>query len=174
MFSFNTNFDPLINKLKKHSSSDKKNPEEEISNLENVFKNELKSDFDSDKKISPGKLRKIGDLNNDGKVDFEDVLKLKEILEGKLKPNEEELECADLNHDGVVDYEDLNLMINLVVGSRRAEDRVLELQSVYDELKMNLEQGLTNPDVDRMKISAVKAELEQAIADFILQSNNIN
>ena len=169
MFTLNTNFDPLIGKLKKYFSNDRENPEVRINNLENVFKREFKNDFDSDKQISSGKLRKIGDLNNDGKIDFDDVLLLKEVLEGKRKLDQKEFEYADLNHDGKVDYEDLNLMINIAFESRRAEDRVIELQEEYDDLIIKQENGLESPSINKMRISSVKTELEQAIADFILQ-----
>ncbi len=128
--------------------------------------------FDSkEKEISSEKLRKPGDLNNDGEIDFEDVLILKEVLEGKRKLDQKELEYADLNRDGVVDYKDLNLMINIVIESRKAEDRVMELQGVYDALQMKQEQGLAKSGIDKARIDTVKADLEQAIADFILQSH---
>lgn len=157
------NLDPLFRKVNKQLPEDnKKDPQEEITKLDQLINEGLKKEpYD--------KLRKTGDLNDDGKIDFEDVLILKEVLEGKRKLDEKELECADLNRDGIVDYKDLNLMINMVCESRRAEDRVMELQSVYDELKMKQEQGLANTDIDKVRISTVKADLEQAIADFILQ-----
>ncbi|OGI06307.1 MAG: hypothetical protein A3I68_03110 [Candidatus Melainabacteria bacterium RIFCSPLOWO2_02_FULL_35_15] len=157
------NLDPLFRKVNQQLPEDnKKDPQKEITKLDQIINEGLKKEpYD--------KLRKAGDLNDDGKIDFEDVLILKEVLEGKRKLDDKELECADLNRDGIVDYKDLNLMINLVCESRRAEDRVMELQSVYDELKMKQEQGLANTDMDKIRISTVKIELEQAIADFILQ-----
>lgn len=62
-------------------------------------------------------------------------------------------------------------MINIACESRRAEDRILELQGVYNELKLKQEMGLANSDIDKMRINTIKAELEQAIADFILQGH---
>ncbi len=157
------NLDPLFRKVDKQLSEDnKKDPQNEITKSDQIINEWLKNEpYD--------KLRKMGDLNDDGKIDFEDVLILKEVLEGKRKLDEKEFEYADLNHDGIVDYKDLNLMINIVCESRRAEDRVMELQSAYDELKVKQEQGLANTEIDKIRINTVKAELEQAIADFILQ-----
>jgi hypothetical protein len=157
------NLDPLFRKVNKQLPEDnKKDPQKEIIELEQIINEGFK-------KESYDKLRKAGDLNDDGKTDFEDVLILKDVLEGRRKLDEKELECADLNHDGIVDYKDLNLMINMVCESRKAEDHVTELQSIYNELKMKQEQGLANTDIDKIRISTIKNELEQAIADFILQ-----
>ena len=169
------NLDPLFNKLEKHLSDDKENPDKEITRIEDLFKKELRDDFDVGRE-EPASMesRQIGDLNNDGKIDFDDLLVLKDILEGKFKPDEKELKFADLNRDGIVDYKDLNLMINLVIESKRAEDQISALQGVYNELTMKSEQGLANSDVDKVKINTVKDELEEAIAQFILQKHNTN
>lgn len=171
MFTLSMNLDPILDKPGRSLTDSKTNPEKGISNIDNILKKELKTDFNPDKQLSPGKSRKIGDLNNDGKVDFDDVLILKEVLEGSRKLDESELGYADLNHDGIIDQKDLNLMINIACESRRAEDRILELQGVYNELKLKQEMGLANSDIDKMRINTIKAELEQAIADFILQGH---
>ena len=164
MFTFNMNIDPMADKFGRHLSDKRGNLDNEINRLDHVFKEELSSE----------KLRKPGDLNDDGKVDFEDVLMLKEVLEGKRKLDQKELEYADLNRDGVVDYKDLNLMINIVIESRKAEDRVMELQGVYDQLQMKRDQGLAKSGMDKARIDTVKDNLEQAIADFILRSHDVN
>ena len=169
------NLDPILKNLGKYFSNNQDSTEEEISSLEHVFKREFREDPNSDEKeLLPGKLRKIGDLNNDGKVDIDDVLALKDVLEGKRHLDEKELYYADLNQDGVVDYKDLNLMINVVFESRKAEEKVIELQGVYDELTMKQEHGLTSSNIDKVRIDTVKSELEHAIADFILQNHDLN
>ena len=55
--------------------------------------------------------------------------------------------------------------------SKKSENRIIELQSVYDELKDRQEQGLTISDLDKLRINTVKSELEQAIGDSILKSH---
>lgn len=165
------NFDPIFQKLGKIFSGNKENAENEIDKIDLYLKEVLKQEFNPDKSEgSSRKERRVGDLNNDGKIDFDDVLMLKDVLEGKRELDEKELEYADLNHDGVVDYKDLNLMIDLVFESRKAEDRVMELQGVYDEMQMREEKGLASSSLDKLRMGTVKSELEQAIANFILQS----
>jgi hypothetical protein len=164
---FNMNLDPMAGKFGKHLSDKRENSDNGVNRSDHIFNNELEE-------MSSEKLRKPGDLNDDGKIDFEDVLILKEVLEGKRKLGQKELEYADLNGDGVVDYKDLNLMINLVIESRKAEDRVMELQGVYDQLQMKRDQGLAKSGMDKARIDTVKDNLEQAIADFILRSYDVN
>ena len=155
------NFDPLYNKIKNESGQ---NPEKDITDSE---KNKLDKDFHF-------LLRKSGDLNNDGKVDMDDILLMKDALDGKIELSEDELQCADINHDGIVDYKDFNLLINHVLESKKAEDRVYELQSTYDEMKMRRDKGQLSSHIDELRENTVKAELEQAIADFIIQNHNEN
>ena len=161
------NLDPILKNLGKHFSNSEENPEKEIDSIEHVFKRGLKDDFNLES-------RKIGDLNNDGKIDFDDVLILKDVLDGKRKLDEKEFEYADLNHDGIIDYKDLNLMIELVFESKRAEERVSQLQGVYDELKIKESMGLASSGRDKIRIDVAKGELEQAIANFILQNHEGN
>lgn len=153
------NFDPLNNRIKKELSKSGPNP------------GEARADGSIDKDFH-SLLRKGGDLNNDGKVDMDDILLMKDALDGKIELNEEELACADINHDGVVDYKDLNLLINHVLETKRAEERVNELQSAYEEMKAKRDKGYLSSHIDELRENTVKAELEQAIADFILQNHN--
>ncbi len=167
------NLDPIFNKLINIFSSEKETPELNINDIEHILKRKL-TETPAIENIdeTPQKLTyKLGDLNNDGKVDFDDVLILKDVLDGKRKLTEEELLRADLNQDGEIDYKDLNMLIDTVIESKRAEDRVMGLQGRYDELQTHHEDGTSASPMELMKINTVKAELEQAIADFILKSH---
>lgn len=167
------NFDPILNKLINIFSSEKESPELNVNDIEHILKKKLAEVPDVENiDETPQKLTyKPGDLNNDGKIDFDDVLILKDALDGKRELTEEELLCADLNQDGEIDYRDLNMLIDVVIESKRAEDRVSGLQGMYDEMKTKYEDGASVPPVELMKMNTVKAELEQAIADFILKSH---
>ena len=72
------------------------------------------------------------------------------------------------NEDGVAELEGF---LHRELRGKKAEEKVSELQDIYGELVVREEQGLANSDVDKVRISGIKAELEQAIADFILQNH---
>ena len=79
-----------------------------------------------------------------------------------------ELSNTRKNEDGIVELEGF---LNRELRGKKAEEKVSELQDIYDELVVREEQGLANSDIDKVRISGIKAELEQAIADFILRSH---
>ena len=76
------------------------------------------------------------------------------------------------HEDGVTELE--GFFKRELRGTRKPEDRVSELQSAYNELSIKREQGLPGSGIDEMKMNTVKAELEQAIADLILQNHKTN
>ena len=151
--------DPLNQKQNPGQPEWNDTSEDDITSLESVIQRSLHLE----------RFRRPGDLNNDGKVDMDDVLMMKDVLDGKIHLDEDELKYADINHDGIVDYKDLNLMINLVLESNKAEEKVTELQSVYDEVKKKEEKGSSISNLDKVQINSAKADLEQAIADLILK-----
>jgi hypothetical protein len=57
---------------------------------------------------------KYGDVNNDGKVNVDDVKIIQSYLKGKMKFNDIQLEAADVNEDGEVTDEDVNLLLKYI------------------------------------------------------------
>ncbi|MBI3590634.1 MAG: hypothetical protein HY094_04560 [Candidatus Melainabacteria bacterium] len=63
---------------------------------------------ENDNDISKPKKRKLdGDLNEDGRVDWHDVIFLEMAINGDVKLTDEQMRQLDLNHDGVVDAKDV-------------------------------------------------------------------
>lgn len=59
-----------------------------------------------------------GDINNDHKINDEDTLKLKDIINKKLDPSSDEFSAADLNDDGEVDSKDWSFMLKRLKGPK--------------------------------------------------------
>ncbi|OGI18304.1 MAG: hypothetical protein A3B68_04515 [Candidatus Melainabacteria bacterium RIFCSPHIGHO2_02_FULL_34_12] len=107
--------------------------------------------------------RRHGDLNNDGKIDKEDLEILKDYLDGNKKLSEEEKEYYDVNEDGVVDEKDYQVLFSFI-NRHEIEDRVRELDALYLSLIGNENSGSVVLGVDNSNIETVKAELDSAKA----------
>lgn len=59
----------------------------------------------------------VGDVNNDGKIDFKDYAMVKRYLLGTYELTEEQLKRADVNGDGVVSSTDYALLKRKVLGT---------------------------------------------------------
>lgn len=60
---------------------------------------------------------KVGDINQDGAVNWDDVTAMNAHLSGQTVLTGNPLRSADTNNDGVVDYTDLSVLINYVSGT---------------------------------------------------------
>ena len=58
----------------------------------------------------------MGDLNQDGFVNVQDIILTINIILG-APPNDYELCSGDINEDGVIDILDIVLLINLILSS---------------------------------------------------------
>lgn len=129
-----------------------------VNDLDKVF---LKN---NDVKHSEHKHRKKGDVNNDGKIDNDDIKLVKDHLDGKITLDKEQLESADMDGDGKVDLRDLRLMLYRFDERSNLEDRVSQLQQLYRSLSAVHDNGTDNPisKVDGSYLSDVKEELDNA------------
>lgn len=66
---------------------------------------------------------KLGDINNDGVVDVNDLLLLVDYMCDKVTLSEKQLKCADIDKDGHVDCEDVQLL-------RQAIDNKIDLGTI--------------------------------------------
>ena len=75
----------------------------------------------SNKKISSDFIKvyivRVGDINQDGVVNWDDVSSINNHLSGQTVLTGNPLRSADTNNDGVVNYSDLSILINYVNGS---------------------------------------------------------
>ncbi|SHJ13454.1 C25 family cysteine peptidase [Desulfofundulus thermosubterraneus] len=60
--------------------------------------------------------RAKGDVNGDGVVDVQDVVRTVNIALGRVQPNDEERNAADANGDGVINVLDVVLIANIALG----------------------------------------------------------
>lgn len=104
----------------------------------------------------------LGDLNKDGRVDYKDLVILKNYLNGDEELTEEESKAADVNQDGVVNQADFYLLFYGITERDKAEDKVRELQDLYVSLIGNKYLAQVVLGVDNSNINAVKAELTRA------------
>lgn len=101
----------------------------------------------------------LGDLNRDGRVDYKDLVILKNYLNGDEELTEEQSKAADVNQDGVVNQADYYLLFYGITERDKAEDKVRELQDLYVSLVGNKYLTHVVVGVDNSNINAVKAEL---------------
>ena len=116
---------------------------------------------------------KNGDLNDDGKIDQDDIKILEDYLNGKKDLTENQRKCSDLNKDGVIDEKDLKILY-LFTQRRELEDRVRDLQDLYSALVGQQTPGHTVLGVDNGNMELVKAELDSATALLAILNNSIS
>ena len=59
----------------------------------------------------------MGDLNQDGSINVQDIILTINIILG-APPSDYEICSGDLNEDGVIDILDIILLINLILSSK--------------------------------------------------------
>ena len=104
--------------------------------------------------------RKKGDINEDGKVNSEDLKLLKEHLNGEKELSEEQLQYADLNDDGKVDLNDYRFFVYALTEKNHLEDRINELQVLYTALKAKDKPSNVVRGVNNSNIESVESELD--------------
>jgi len=62
-----------------------------------------------------------GDIDGDGKINVDDILIIREIIFGLLKPNPEAMWASDVNEDGVVDIYDILAMRDIIFGAAKGD-----------------------------------------------------
>lgn len=105
-----------------------------------------------------GKLK--GDLNNDNKVDSEDLKILKDFLDGKRDLNDEQKANADMNGDNVIDKKDYALFVYALTEGNALKDKLLELQSLYANLTGNKKLDKEVLGVNNSEINSVQLEMD--------------
>ena len=136
-------------------------PQKQIEKVETFLRNHIE-DFSLETKA----LQKF-DLNGDGKVDNEDLELFNQYQEGEVEFSEEQKEAADVNGDGAVDKKDYSLFIYAILHKAEAEDRVRDLESLYNSLSKNQKPFMVVSGVDGADIKSVKSELSQAVSNLI-------
>lgn len=106
----------------------------------------------------------VGDLNRDGKIDYEDLKVLRDYVKGDSELTEEQHENADVNQDGVVNENDYYFLYYGISERDKVEDRIMELESLYVTLIGGKQSASAVLGVDNSSIDAVKAELDMAKA----------
>ncbi|GEM_PF-6378150 len=120
-----------------------------------------------DKELLAKQARKKGDINDDGKIDHEDIEILKDYLGGKSELTEEQRKNSDLNQDGVVDERDFKILYSFAT-RREVEDKVRDLQDLYSSLSGQHIPGHVVLNVDNENIESVKSELDSAKALLVI------
>lgn len=64
--------------------------------------------------VGPIEIKKPGDLNDDGEVDFADFANLVNYING-MSPSDFSEELADVNEDGIIDIVDVTKIIDLII-----------------------------------------------------------
>ena len=136
-------------------------PQRQVDKLETILKKQVLS------KQSENKALKKFDLNGDGKVDNEDLELFNQYQEGEVEFSEEQKEAADVNNDGKVDKKDYSLFIYAILHKAEAEDKVRDLESLYNSLSKNQKPSMVVSGVDGADIKSVKFELSQAVSNLI-------
>ncbi len=119
-----------------------------------------------------GKLHRVGDINNDGKIDKEDIELLEDYINGEGELTEEQKANADLNGDGKIDKKDLQIL-RIFMQRRETEERVRDLEGLYSALSGEQTSAHIVLGVDNGNIESVKSELDSAKALLAILNNVI-
>ena len=78
-----------------------------------TLSSELTIDYKNTKKIEDGIL--YGDVNQDGVINMEDVVKISKFITGQIELTDDQKKLADIDQDGVIDTADTQILAEYIV-----------------------------------------------------------